>query len=100
MTKEIQIQETAQPISKKAKLVLSILFDCIGMLSYLLPALGETVDFVWAPVSGVLLAAMYKGTTGKVAGIIGTIEELIPYTDVIPTFTLTWIYTYIIKNEK
>jgi hypothetical protein len=37
---------------------------------------------------------MYKGTVGKVAGFIGTLEELIPFTDIIPTFTITWFYEY------
>jgi hypothetical protein len=42
---------------------------------------------------------MYKGTVGKIAGLFGTIEELIPFTDIIPTFTITWFYTYIIRKE-
>ena len=41
---------------------------------------------------------MYKGTTGKVAGIIGFIEEIFPFIDIIPTFTLTWLYTYVYKK--
>ena len=43
---------------------------------------------------------MYKGTAGKVAALFGTVEEMIPLTDVIPTFTLTWFYTYIIKKGE
>jgi hypothetical protein len=43
---------------------------------------------------------MYKGTVGKVAGIIGFVEELIPMLDFIPTFTLTWLYTYVIDSKK
>ena len=41
---------------------------------------------------------MYNGTEGKIvtfveaAGIFGT--------DFLPTFTLTWIYKYVIKKEK
>jgi hypothetical protein len=85
---------------KTAKLILGILFDFIGMLSYLLPGFLESLDIVWAPISGFLLVAMYKGYTGKVAGIIGFLEEILPFTDVIPTFTLTWIYQYIFKKEE
>ncbi|RBA28854.1 hypothetical protein [Flavobacterium tibetense] len=88
-----------QTSNKTAKLILGILFDFIGMLSYLIPGIAETLDIVWAPISGFLLVAMYKGYTGKVAGIIGFLEEILPFTDVIPTFTLTWIYQYIFKKE-
>jgi len=88
-----------QTSNKTAKLILGILFDFIGMLSYLIPGIAETLDVVWAPISGFLLVAMYKGYTGKVAGIIGFLEEILPFTDVIPTFTLTWIYQYIFKKE-
>jgi hypothetical protein len=89
-----------QTSNKTAKLILGILFDFIGMLSYLIPGIAETLDIVWAPISGFLLVAMYKGCTGKVAGIIGFLEEILPFTDVIPTFTLTWIYQYIFKKEE
>ena len=85
---------------KKTKLILSLIFDGIGMLSYVAPIFGEITDTFWAPISGLLLVLMYKGTVGKIAGLFGTIEELIPFTDVIPTFTITWFYTYIIRREE
>ena len=84
---------------KQIKLILSLLFDGIGLLSYTIPFLGEGIDIIWAPISGILLVYMYKGTIGKVAGILGFIEELIPMLDFIPTFTLTWLYTYVFKSE-
>lgn len=84
---------------KQIKLILGLLFDGIGLLSYTVPFLGEGIDLIWAPISGLLLAYMYKGTVGKVAGIIGFIEELIPMLDFIPTFTLTWLYTYVFNPE-
>lgn len=101
MTKEIQIEHNPAVSSHKmAKLILGIIFDGIGMLSYAIPLLAEFIDIVWAPVSGLILAKMYKGTVGKVAGIIEFVEEILPETDFIPTFTLTWIYVYIIKKQK
>jgi len=42
---------------------------------------------------------MYKGTEGKVAGVISFIEEIVPGLDIIPTFTIMWFYTYVIKKE-
>ena len=85
---------------KKTKLLLSLVLDGIGMLSYVVPVFAESIDVVWAPISGILLMLMYKGTVGKIAGLFGAIEELIPFTDVIPTFTITWFYTYIIRREE
>ncbi len=95
-------EEVQPPIvkksDKKSKLLLSLIFDGIGMVSYFAPAFGEFTDTFWAPISGLLLVVMYKGTVGKIAGLFGTIEELIPFTDIIPTFTITWFYTYVIRK--
>ncbi|MFA9191338.1 hypothetical protein AAGV28_08150 [Flavobacterium sp. FZUC8N2.13] len=85
---------------KYKKLILGIVFDAIGMLSFTIPFLGEFSDVVWAPVAGFLMTRMYKGTVGKIGGIIAFVEELLPLTDIIPSFTLTWIYYYIIKKES
>jgi hypothetical protein len=43
---------------------------------------------------------MYKGTTGKVAGVITFIEEAFPFFDIIPTFTIMWVYTYVFEKKK
>ena len=48
----------------------------------------------------VLLAIPLAPLVGSaIAGLFGTIEELSPFTDVIPTFTITWFYTYVLKKE-
>ena len=80
-------------------LILSVLFDAIGMLSYLIPFFGEFSDIVWAPISGWLMSKMYSSKQGKIAAVIQTVEELIPGFDVIPTFTLMWIYTFVLKKQ-
>lgn len=101
MTNKIQIENrTSSTTNKMLKLFLGIIFDFIGMISYLFPGVAESIDIIWAPISGLLLAKMYKGLTGKVAAVFGTLEEIIPFTDIIPTFTLTWIYVYVIQKEK
>ena len=86
--------------NKGTMLVLSLLFDFIGMVSYFVPVFAEVTDLFWAPISGILLVVMFKGTAGKLAGVFGFIEELLPFVDVIPTFTITWFYTYEIKGGK
>ena len=86
--------------NKKRNLILGILFDAIGMLSFTVPFIGEFSDVIWAPIAGYLMTIMYKGTVGKVGGVITFLEEIIPFSDFIPSFTLTWIYNYVIKNKN
>lgn len=87
-------------MSKFTVLLVSILLDAIGMLSYFFPGIGEATDVIWAPISGWLMTKLYKGKEGKIAGVITFIEEAIPGLDIIPTFTLMWVYTYIITSKK
>lgn len=83
-------------MSKTNKLLLGLLFDGCGYISYVFPFF----DIVWAPLSAYLMTKLYKGTSGKVAAAISFIEEAIPFIDFIPSFTLMWIYTYVFgKNE-
>ena len=79
---------------------MSLLFDAIGMLSFTIPYIGEFTDVIWAPMAAWLMTRMYKGKVGQTAGVITFIEELVPGLDIIPTFTLTWIYTYILSAKK
>lgn len=81
-------------------LLLGLLFDAIGMASYLLPGIGDMLDVFWAPVAGWLMTRMYKGKLGQAAGVVTFIEELIPGLDVIPTFTIMWVYTYLLTGKK
>jgi hypothetical protein len=86
--------------SKNGKLFLGLLFDAIGMLSFTIPFIGDFADVVWAPLAGFLMTKMYEGRVGKVAGLLTFVEEIFPFTDVVPSFTLTWIYTYWIKKNN
>ena len=81
-------------------LLLGILFDAIGMVSFVLPGIGEFSDIIWAPVAGWLMTRMYKGRVGQVAGVVTFLEELLPGLDFIPSFTIMWIYTYLIKAKR
>ncbi|SDR83946.1 hypothetical protein SAMN05216503_1114 [Polaribacter sp. KT25b] len=78
---------------KYKKLILSIVLDAIGFITII------PVDVVWAPISGYIMSKMYKGNKGKIAGVISFLEEIIPGIDVIPTFTIMWVYTYLINKE-
>lgn len=84
---------------KTKKLILGLLFDAIGMLSFSIPFIGEFGDVIWAPLAGFLMTYMYKGRVGKVAGFFAFLEEILPFTDIIPSFTLMWFYTYYIQKK-
>ena len=81
-------------------LVKGILFDLIGMATMSIPVVGPFLDLAWAPYAAKKMGEMYPGRNGKIASILVFIEEILPFTDIIPSFTLMWVYTYLIKTEK
>lgn len=83
-------------MKKNRKLILGLIFDALGYVSFVFPLF----DVVWAPLSAYLMTKMYKGKEGKVAAVVSFIEEALPFFDVIPTFSIMWLYTYVIKTEK
>ena len=86
-------------MNKYKVLALSLLLDAIGFASFLIPGIGEFSDIVWAPVSAWIMAKLYKGKAGKVGAVISFVEEALPGLDIVPTFTLMWLYSYVIKKE-
>lgn len=83
--------------TKRSKLVFGVIFDLIGMLSYAVPFIGEISDLVWAPITLFLMTKMYPGKLGVASGIFSAIEEAVPFMDIIPTFTITWFYNYVLN---
>lgn len=81
-------------------LVKGILFDLIGMATMSIPVVGPFLDLAWAPYAAKKMGEMYPGRNGKIASVLVFIEEILPFTDIIPSFTLMWVYTYLIKTEK
>ena len=70
-----------------AKLAACVALDLAGDASELVPVLGEFTDLAYAPVEAALLKAFFQ--SNAIAGF-GFLEELLPFTDVVPTFTLSW----------
>ena len=89
-----------EQLSKYQKLLLSLILDALGYATFILPGIGEMGDVVWAPLSALLMTKMYKGKTGKIAAAVAFIEEAMPGLDVIPTFTLMWLYSYVFKSKN
>ena len=77
-----------------------IMYDLIGMLTMVIPFVGPFLDVLWAPYAAKKMTEMYAGTEGKIASVIVFIEELLPITDFIPTFTLMWLYTFDWKEKR
>lgn len=90
---------TKQKDPKYKYLLLSLLFDAIGMLSFAIPGIGEFSDVVWAPLAGWLMTRLYKGKIGQAAGVFTFIEELVPGMDVVPSFTIMWVYTFLLSGK-
>lgn len=83
---------------KRVNLYLCILLDLIGLISYLLPVIGETIDIVWAPISGIIFYFLFgMKKFGLLGGVFSFLEELAPGLDFIPTFTIAW---FIKKREE
>ncbi len=76
-----------------------IIYDAVGMVTMVIPVIGPFLDLLWAPFAAKKMNDMYKGTEGKIASVLVFIEELLPFSDVIPTFTLMWFYTYVWKKQ-
>ncbi len=79
-------------MEKNPKLHFCIIMDLIGLLSYTYPGFGEFTDVIWAPVSAFIFYKSFGGKTGAIGSFINLAEELLPFTDFIPTFTLGYIY--------
>ena len=84
------------PVQQKPlpPLAFCILMDLIGYASFSIPLFGELFDLVWAPVSAVIYMRTFGGVKGFLGGSFNFIEELLPGTDLIPTFTITWFLQY------
>ena len=82
--------------SKTTKLYLGLCFDALGYVSFVFPFF----DLIWAPLSAYLMTQLYDGKKGKIAGVIVFIEEALPVIDVIPTFTIIWIYSYYFEKSS
>lgn len=64
---------------KYFKLFSAIIIDLVGLATYMVPAVGESGDWIWAPISGFLIYLLFPNR--KRMAILGVAEELIPFAD-------------------
>ena len=77
-------------MKKQPSLVFCLLMDLIGYATYLIPGLGEFGDIIWAPISGIIFFITFGGWKGAMGGVFNFIEEILPGTDFIPSFSIMW----------
>ena len=77
-------------------IALCLMMYLIGMSTYIFPAFGEFGDILWAPLSAFIFLKMFGGRIGAVGSVLNFIEEIVPFTDIIPSFTIAW---FIRKRE-
>jgi hypothetical protein len=65
--------------------------DLAGYATYSLPLFGEFFDLFWAPVSAVIFYKTFGGWKGAFGGVFNFAEELLPFTDFVPSFTIMWV---------
>ena len=69
----------------------------MGMVSYLLPVIGETEDLLWAPLSAIIFYFLFgKKKFGLIGGIFSFLEEISPGLDFVTTVPIAW---FIRKKE-
>lgn len=85
---------------KQSRLLVGIIFDILGMATFFFPGVAEVGDLAWAPIAAATFFSMYRGMTGILGGSVVFIEEILPITDVMPTFTVAWLWVYVINGEK
>lgn len=84
---------------KYARLAAAIAVDVVGMLTFVIPVVGEFGDLAWAPVAAIANLLLFGGRVGLVGGAFTLVEEALPFTDVIPSVTLTWAYRYLVRDN-
>lgn len=83
------------------QLLLSFLCDGIGMATYLLPVLGELGDLVWAPLQAMYIAGMVGlNKSGLFFAALGFTEEILPFTDFVPSCSIGWFFAYVQKYVR
>lgn len=86
-------------MKKQPSLLFCIIMDLLGYATYTIPFLGEFGDLLWAPVSSVIFFFTFGGWKGAIGGFGNFIEEMLPGTDFIPSFTLMWLWNRVQQKK-
>lgn len=84
----------------QSSLFFCLLMDAVGYATYAVPFLGEFGDLIWAPVSALIFFKTFGGWKGAFGGVFALVEELLPWTDFIPSFTIMWAWQHLLVRKK
>jgi hypothetical protein len=87
-------------MKRQPSLVFCILMDVVGYATYAIPGLGEFADILWAPISSVIFMVTFGGAKGVLGGVGNFMEEILPGTDFIPSFTIMWFIQNMQKRNN
>ncbi|MBI1342076.1 MAG: hypothetical protein GC171_03970 [Terrimonas sp.] len=87
-------------MKKQPSLIFCLLMDALGYASFAVPGLGEAADLFWAPISALLFYRAFGGWSGALGGLFNFAEELLPFTDFIPSFTIAWLWQSVSKSQR
>lgn len=82
--------------TKYTKLGAAVFLDVLGMSTYTLPVIGEFGDLAWGPFAAYCGQMLFKK---KKWSLFTLGEEALPFTDAIPSVTMTWYKTYVQDND-
>lgn len=80
------VQRALRP-GQLCKLLVCLVLDAFGDATYAIPAAGEGVDVVYAPVQAIALRMLFQSNA---IALFGFMEEILPFTDIIPSATFAW----------
>ena len=83
---------------KQFKLILAIGIDLFGCISYIIPGFAEFLDGILAPLSAMLVYLLFNRKLKWAAFTF--VEEILPFTDLIPSATIAWHNMYVKNQEK
>lgn len=86
-------------MNKQPSLLFCIIMDLLGSITYIIPGIGETADIIWAPISGYLFYKTFGGRKAAIGGLFNFAEELLLFTDIIPSFTIMWLIQRFYANK-
>ena len=81
-------------------LAFCLLMDLVGYVTYAIPILGEFGDILWAPISAIIFFRTFGGWKGAFGGVFNFAEEILPWTDFIPSFTIAWVWQRMGSKKK
>lgn len=85
---------------QQPSLLLCIVMDVMGYATFAIPFLGEFGDIIWAPISAFIFYKTFGGAKGAFGGLFNFAEEILPFTDFIPTFTIMWAWQFFTKRSN